>query len=209
MTAATHAATQTKRPRFAGGPSRSLKDTMPSHRLWDTAAQELLTRFLRSRRLPLPRQPSRETTRRAATAPVANHASASRRRTDGCDRAPRVVRARLSPRAGRFRSIPDTCLCVGKLRHVGPGFGEQEVRGHAWVETRFRSRAGIRPDDAVAACVPTAEGSGPRQGLSRECCCSWSSLRPAPQLAASSPRLRRFGAPPSSSRNHIVGLTRR
>jgi hypothetical protein len=36
-------------------------------------------------------------------------------------------------------------------------FGEQEVGGHGRVETRFRSHAGIRPNDVVAVCVPEAE----------------------------------------------------
>ena len=37
-------------------------------------------------------------------------------------------------------------------------FGEQEVRGHSWGKTRFRSRAGIRPMDVVAGCVGGLKG---------------------------------------------------
>lgn len=42
--------------------------------------------------------------------------------------------------------------------------GEQEVRGHGRVVTRFRSHAGIRPHDVVAACVR----KGPRVAVDGE-----------------------------------------
>ncbi len=44
---------------------------------------------------------------------------------------------------------------------VGREIGEQEVRNHGRVETRFRSHAGIRPHDVVAAWVRRRAAENP------------------------------------------------
>jgi hypothetical protein len=67
---------------------------------------------------------------------------------------------RRSRRCSAFSSSPRPARTLQQRCRRRPQIGEQEVRGHAWVKTRFRSCAGIRHHEVGLVVSATSRRRG-------------------------------------------------